>query len=346
MNLEVISNCPVTNNTTGIINLAPGVVAELAGILEAEAGIEWAALGYGTVSPDTRQIHVTRLAFPSQYRNATAVEIDEHDITADLVCVFHSHHGMGAFFSGTDTSQLNPRYRASVVIANLGSTKKDFQTEREWQIHYNLLGFEYQAEMKVILPCGEIGRISAAVAVDSSDAEGKPPITPPEDWRDLKLQRASILGGCVRKKQYIPAPDSKIPAPPTGHIYMTGSCEQLKDSWWTVPIVARWGKSTKQIEQLREATRTPRIVHTPYDSVDRYNKPYSRSLAPSSYRRADPEPEPEDFNKASSLYWDIEIPLRDLIQTEDTTSLVRFLHKNAKDIADWLIAGGLETCDD
>lgn len=151
--IPIITSCPVTRVTQAIIHLHPNVVRQINGLLQSEKGLEWAAIGRGWTSPSGRSIYVTSLWIPPQMRSSASVNIDEIDLTPADICVFHSHHGMGAFFSNTDHTQLNPRFPASVVVAELGANPPS-----ELETAY---GFAYQGTAVVTLPCKSLGRVSA-----------------------------------------------------------------------------------------------------------------------------------------------------------------------------------------
>lgn len=144
---QVVKDCPVTRGSRGMVRIEPEVLAELAGTLEDEKGWEWAVLLHGRRDADGWDVLVEAISVPPQERDGTEVDIDEKvELAGDVVGVLHSHHGMGAFFSGTDRTQLNPRFPMSIVISsNL------VDDESVW------LGFSYLAEGRVKLPCGAMG---------------------------------------------------------------------------------------------------------------------------------------------------------------------------------------------
>lgn len=157
--LPIVTGCPVTVSQTANIYLSPEVIAQLNGLLYSETNNEWAAVGKGRTSPSGLTIYVESLWIPPQDRSTSQVHIREHDLEPDDVVVFHSHHGMGAFWSGTDLSELNPRYPASIVVANLGSSSNTSGA----QSHENF-GFDCKSTAVVTLPCGKLGRVEGWVA--------------------------------------------------------------------------------------------------------------------------------------------------------------------------------------
>src|SRR5687767_10262531 len=145
--VTVIKDCPVIRASRGIITFDKDAIAMIAGAVRDRD--EWAVFLNGTRSADGFVVNVDRLTVPSQIRGGADVDIPEQTIADDVVGVMHSHHHMGAFFSGTDERSLNPRFPSSVVVA----------------IANNNLGFAYKAEGKVVLPCGSIGRVEFRVGV-------------------------------------------------------------------------------------------------------------------------------------------------------------------------------------
>lgn len=153
--IPVVTSCPVVKASGAVIYLHPDVVRRINGLLEAESGLEWAAIGRGWTSPSGSDIFITELWIPPQSRSVAAVDIAEIDLTPQDVCVFHSHHHMGAFFSGTDLNRLNPRFPASVVVAELGPQSSPVE---------QAYGFAYEATALIALPCKSIGRVNAGLA--------------------------------------------------------------------------------------------------------------------------------------------------------------------------------------
>ena len=155
--IKPITSCPVTLGTYGKILLAPKVAGLLNGLLYGSPTNEWAAIGKGVRSEDGRLVLVEDLWIPPQDRQHSYVAIvGDIDQEESDVCVFHSHHSMGAFFSGTDREELNPNFPSSVVIANLSEDAES---------HAVNLGFDYEAVMTVKLPCGKLGQLQAMVDV-------------------------------------------------------------------------------------------------------------------------------------------------------------------------------------
>lgn len=150
--VTTVKRCPVTENSAGVVRMAPELIATIAGAVRDD--IEWIALLVGKRSEDGLEVEVTDFLIPKQHRSAAEAQLIEMDLPDNVVGVMHSHHTMGAFFSGTDTSELNPRFPLSIVVA-VSSTSS--------------FGFSYQAEGKMVLPCGSVGQVAFTISVNGVD---------------------------------------------------------------------------------------------------------------------------------------------------------------------------------
>lgn len=161
--LSVVKNCPVTRASQAKLIIPPDLLGEFAGTLQAERGQEWLVLLKGYRSEDGMEVRVTGVEVPTDQRRRPAhVEIDEQPIaswergTAHLVervvGVLHSHNEMLPNFSGTDYATLNDRFEVSIVISSQTPDE-----ESTW------LGFSYNAEGRVKLPCGAMGVVRFVV---------------------------------------------------------------------------------------------------------------------------------------------------------------------------------------
>ncbi len=155
--IKIVSGCPVAKGSVGSMEFSPELVAKIAGAVK--DNIEWMVLLVGERSDDGFHVKVTGFRVPKQQRSSGAVNMTEpmegdgSTVGDDVVGVLHSHHRMGAFFSGTDINELNPYFKTSIVVAQGDKTA---------------LGFKYLAEGKVTLPCGSIGRIAFRLAITDS----------------------------------------------------------------------------------------------------------------------------------------------------------------------------------
>lgn len=182
---KTVTNCPITAGSLGRVIIPPILLAELVGTLDREAEEEWLVLLHGQREEGGLTYKVERITVPpNQLRHSSEVELSEMVEEADLIGVLHSHHSMGAFFSGTDKTKLNPKYDLSIVISS--RLEKD---------EHKVLGFSYEAEGGVKLPCGVNGRIKFVI-----EPEGV------EDWpvwitRGFKADpKFQGLGDCSKAK--------------------------------------------------------------------------------------------------------------------------------------------------
>jgi JAB domain-containing protein similar to deubiquitination enzymes len=145
--MPVVEQCPHTVTGLGVIKASHSVLATLAGAVHDRD--EWIALLIGKRSANGLEIQVDSLRIPLQERSHAACSlVRQEPLTPDVVGVIHSHHSMGAFFSTTDDETLNTRFPMSLVVA---------QTRHDSPMIEQLLGFNYKAEGRAILPCGSIG---------------------------------------------------------------------------------------------------------------------------------------------------------------------------------------------
>lgn len=185
--LETVTSCPITRASQGKILLRAFIVQAIRDCLIKERGEEWLIVLTGTRSDDGLDIQCDGIIIPEKQQRSTAnVTIDEMDVTPEMVCVLHSHHSMGAFFSGTDNTRLNPKFPSSIVVST--------RVESVQGVH---LGFEYKAEGKVLLPCGSLGIVPMLVEV--GDIESWPRETPKGMATHETLPVTDNLNGCSKQ---------------------------------------------------------------------------------------------------------------------------------------------------
>jgi len=103
--------------------------------------LEWLAYLVGTVNHETHRVEVEDLIIPDsqQVTGASVYNVEyEWPVLPDgkqIIGVIHSHHTMGAFFSGTDDAYINQNHDVSIVVA----TAK---------------GREILSQIRVKVPCG------------------------------------------------------------------------------------------------------------------------------------------------------------------------------------------------
>ena len=98
--LTVVSKCPVSVASKGVMEFAPELIPVVAGaVLDT---IEWMVLLTGERSEDGFHVKVTGFRVPQQRRTTGDVsmtepmEADGSTIGEDVVGVLHSHHSMGS----------------------------------------------------------------------------------------------------------------------------------------------------------------------------------------------------------------------------------------------------------
>lgn len=194
--LPITKNCPFTRKSHGIITMPPQLLAAISTAVTDRN--EWAIILYGKREQDGFLVNVDKISIPpTQRRTAGNVDIDEVDITPEVVGVLHSHHTMGAFFSGTDNDHFNDKFPTSIVVA-----VPKAQTNTAGPIA-KVLGFDYKAEGRVKLPCGALAVIKFRVVPDQKKVKDWPEAKElqfPLITRDEKDQN---LGDCSN-------PNSKI----------------------------------------------------------------------------------------------------------------------------------------
>ena len=143
--VPIIEKCPHTDGVYGVITIPQSILSEINGALRANEHMEWLIVLLGTQREG--RVTITGYRVPQQTRCSVNCEIHEaEEVQDNEIGVLHSHHTMPAFFSQTDKTKLNPRFACSIVVSTQKHTTID-----------HLLGFSYQAEGRLILPCQHDG---------------------------------------------------------------------------------------------------------------------------------------------------------------------------------------------
>ena len=184
---QMIDNCAVTQATRGVIFLTTDIIASLAHATEHES-IEWAVTLHGRRSEDGLQVWVQDIDIPEQERSSAEVDIKTGiDFGNSVVGILHSHHSMGAFFSGTDEKELNPRFPISIVVAKYNTAKGGRKNGSSDFAESAMLGFAYLAVGKVRLPCGRMGEVKFKIApVENETMEVV------EDWPGISTPHMEV----------------------------------------------------------------------------------------------------------------------------------------------------------
>lgn len=282
----VVQSCPITTLSQGVVRMPGWLVAELAGTVRAEKEMEWLILLTGEIYQDGLEVVVDGYFVPDwQKRSVAHVRIDDFDdggvavirdgkfVRADseydrVVGVCHSHHGMGATFSGTDHNELNPNFPFSIVIS--------YNPTNEESV---MLGWSYQATGKVKLPCGSIGNVPFKVDVLDCKEWQRPEVVvgqhqgPVEDFRDcrnqsiikvseLRQQRQAVCGVKADKSEPIPSVFGQT----------TGIVPKLPAPVTPVRAKRGWTTKTKGGPASRELRSYDRTAYD-WDPLDDYRWP-------------------------------------------------------------------------
>lgn len=235
---KIVTDCPVTAGSIGRVIIPPVLLAELVGTLDREAGEEWLVLLHGQREEGGLTYKVERMTVPpDQLRSSGEVELPEMVEESDLIGVLHSHHSMGAFFSGTDKTKLNPKYDLSIVISSRLETDE-----------HKVLGFSYEAEGGVKLPCGANGRIKFVIKPEGV-----------EDWPfyfPLGFNAAADfngLGDCTKAKVERTDMEDYYE-----RIVTTPACDfNLKQLVTIGPKIAAFGRGSDTISKLLPSPVSP-----------------------------------------------------------------------------------------
>lgn len=189
---QLVKSCPIVQASQAVMRVPIELVREWAGLLYAEKDCEWLALLTGRREQDGYLVEVEGMIIPqNQQRSMGHVKLPEGTEPEGVVGVIHSHHGMGAQFSGTDIATLNNRFWSSIVISYALDNVDD--PERWW------MGFDYEAVAQVKLPCGNLGMVKAEIEVVGAPPEtfeAKTPYRAAPDFYPLHHE----IGDCPSTK--------------------------------------------------------------------------------------------------------------------------------------------------
>lgn len=181
--IEKIKSCPHTRGSKGVVMMTPELLGQIKGAVDGE-NLEWAMVLKGTKDQEGFLVNVTGYEVPTdQVRSGGNVSLPDVtlDIGGDIVGVIHSHHSMGAFFSGTDEATFNHLFPVSIVVARAKGPR--------------YLGFEYKGTGKVVLPCGSLGEVDFFI---------QPTEGPIEAAVIREAKEPEKLGDCGSKSQTFP----------------------------------------------------------------------------------------------------------------------------------------------
>lgn len=272
-----VRKCPVVKGTFGRIRMVPEMAAALVGALEAEPNCEWLVILTGQRLAGGLDLLVTGCQVPQeQLRSTGDVDLPEIELPDDCVGVLHSHHSMGAFFSSTDETKLNPRFPMSIVI----STPKSGVLE---DVHR---GFSYLAEGRVQLPCGALGIIRYELIIEPLAAEPEPP-------PQFEANLSASLEDCAR--DWINESERHLVRGASCELVSREETEPKPKVWGSRPEIAQSlpperyyhsyttsTSSLQEVESLRGAARTDKKVFE--DPLEDYYHAYQdfKNSAPST----------------------------------------------------------------
>ena len=128
--LEVIDTTNKDNPVDAFkINIKQFVREKIEYLMDKFPNTEWLAYLVGEKINDNDYL-ITDLIVPSQTATSGNVYDVKHDWNrseANVVGVIHSHHTMGAFFSGTDDAYINQNHDISIVVSTSQSSKIESQ---------------------------------------------------------------------------------------------------------------------------------------------------------------------------------------------------------------------------
>lgn len=114
--LKVVSTCGRKPEAPLNIIFSRVVKNKIDILMKKYPSCEWLAYLVG----DANTRYITDMVLPKQEVSTGAVHVIGGAPTNGIIGVIHSHHNMGAFFSGTDNNYINGNYDISVVVAHNG----------------------------------------------------------------------------------------------------------------------------------------------------------------------------------------------------------------------------------
>ena len=149
------------------VHVEPLVKSKADALLEKYPSQEWLGYLIGDVDEDD-EFYIRDMVIPVQEADSSSVEVKEYpEDVQNIIGVMHSHHNMGAFFSGVDDEFINANHAVSIVVTN-----------KEWKI-----------TGRIKTPCGEAKRVEAEMDI----------VNPPVDGMDDFLK---VADSNVKKKEW------------------------------------------------------------------------------------------------------------------------------------------------
>lgn len=140
--MEIIDGCGKVAKDFHIF-IMPLAKAKIESLMKEYKSLEWLAYLIGEIDWEKEKAVVRDLYIPEQTISAAAVN-NVGPVNMETVGVIHSHHSMGAFFSGTDDDYINQNNDISIVVAHDGM----------------------KAQVRAKTPCGAYAIVDASVSID------------------------------------------------------------------------------------------------------------------------------------------------------------------------------------
>ena len=118
--IEIIKGCGHMKQPKYHVKFEPLADEKIKKLQKYFPSLEWLAYLVGKVDHKSQQVLVEDLVIPDSQQvtsgNVYDVEYGWNEGKA-IIGVIHSHHGMGAFFSGTDDAYINQNHDVSIVVS-------------------------------------------------------------------------------------------------------------------------------------------------------------------------------------------------------------------------------------
>ncbi len=144
--VERVKSCELADKAELVVVLPSTLHRKVAALSESMDGKEWLGYLVGKEEP-AGMFTVTQIDVPKQTVTSSHVDVDEPSLRKDVIGTLHSHHNMGAFFSGTDDEYIGANHVVMVVY----STKDGYKAQVKRELKCG--AFVYRdAELRVTVP--------------------------------------------------------------------------------------------------------------------------------------------------------------------------------------------------
>lgn len=117
--IKIVKNCDCVAKQPYDIMFYPLAHAKIKKLQDMFPSLEWLAYLDGEIDHTLKKVMIKDLVIPEQIVTSVNVFNVEYDWNEgrSIVGVIHSHHNMGAFFSGTDDEYINQNHDVSIVVS-------------------------------------------------------------------------------------------------------------------------------------------------------------------------------------------------------------------------------------